>query len=65
METPYRNQNLLEEILSSCLPDTLLCIATDISLETEFILTRKIHHWKKAIPDLHKRPSIFILQGFE
>lgn len=61
METPYRNQNLLEEILSSCLPDTLLCIATDISLETEFILTRKIHHWKKAIPDLHKRPSIFIL----
>ena len=63
METPYRNQNILEDILSSCHPETLLCIATDITLETEFIQTKQVNQWNKKIPNIHKRPSIFILHS--
>jgi 16S rRNA (cytidine1402-2'-O)-methyltransferase len=62
METPYRNQKLLNSIISVCNPDTKLCIAADISLPTEFIKTKKIHEWKKNIPSIEKRPVIFLLQ---
>ena len=64
METPYRNQNILEDILSSCHPETLLCIATEITLKTEYIQTKQVNQWKKEIPNIHKRPSIFILHGY-
>lgn len=62
IETPYRNQKLLSEILSTCQGNTKLCIACDITLESEYIKTKSINEWKKsALPDLNKRPSIFIL----
>ena len=63
METPYRNQNFLEDILNTCNKTTRLCIAADITLETEFINTKTIADWKKNKPNLKKRPTIFILQA--
>lgn len=61
IETPYRNMKMFDEILSVCQPETKLCIAADITLDTEFIQTKSIKIWKKQIPDLNKRPCIFIL----
>jgi 16S rRNA (cytidine1402-2'-O)-methyltransferase len=61
IETPYRNMKMLEEILKTCQPLTRLCIAVDITLETEFIKTKTIKEWKTQLPDLNKRPCIFLL----
>jgi 16S rRNA (cytidine1402-2'-O)-methyltransferase len=61
METPYRNNALVESLLQTCHPDTMLCIACDISLPTEFISTRSIAKWTIDRPDIHKRPAIFII----
>ncbi len=63
MEAPYRNQKLLTDILNNCDKFTRLCIAVDITLENEFIKTKTISEWKKQIPDINKRPAIFILQA--
>lgn len=63
MEAPYRNQNLLDDILNNCHGETLLCIATDITMESEFIQTKNIRQWKKKIPNIQKRPTIFIIQS--
>lgn len=63
IETPYRNDSLLEELLKTLRDDTLLCIGTDITLASEFIKTKKIKDWRKEELDLHKRPTIFILQA--
>ncbi len=62
IETPYRNHKMFDEIVSICQPNTKLCIACDITLESEYIKTKTIAEWKKTkLPDLNKRPSIFIL----
>jgi 16S rRNA (cytidine1402-2'-O)-methyltransferase len=61
IETPYRNNKLLEDLLQTLHPETHLCIATDITLPTEYIKTKKIAAWKKETVDLHKRPTIFII----
>jgi 16S rRNA (cytidine1402-2'-O)-methyltransferase len=61
IEAPYRNNQLLEALLNTCSPDTLLCIATDITTQNAFIKTKCISVWKKKKPDLNKRPTIFIL----
>lgn len=61
IEAPYRNDGMLADILESCQPSTLLCIAADITLDTEFIQTRPVSDWKKKKPALHKRPVIFLL----
>jgi 16S rRNA (cytidine1402-2'-O)-methyltransferase len=61
IETPFRNNSMLEEVLRSCNPKTRLCIACDINAETEFIKTLNIEGWRKQVPDLHKRPTIFLL----
>ena len=61
METPYRNMSLLEDILGSCKDQTLLCIAADISLDSEYIKTKTIREWRKKLPDIHKRPAVFLL----
>ncbi len=61
METPYRNMNLLEDILRICRNETMLCLAVDISLDSEFIKTKAVHEWKKKLPEIHKRPAIFLL----
>jgi 16S rRNA (cytidine1402-2'-O)-methyltransferase len=63
IETPYRNNKMLEELLLSLSNTTKICVACDISLPTEFIKTLTVDLWKKQIPDLHKRPAIFIIQG--
>jgi 16S rRNA (cytidine1402-2'-O)-methyltransferase len=63
IETPYRNNKMLEELLLSLSGNTKVCIACDISLPTEFIKTLTVDLWKKQIPELHKRPAIFIIQG--
>jgi 16S rRNA (cytidine1402-2'-O)-methyltransferase len=61
IETPYRNNTLLEDILQALQPNTHLCIATDITLPTEFIKTLRVADWKKTTVDLHNRPTIFII----
>ena len=61
IETPYRNMKMLQDIISVCQLSTRLCIAADITLETEFIHTKTVNDWKKQLPDLNKRPCIFIL----
>lgn len=61
IETPYRNNQLVEDILKSCSPSTLLCIAANITGEHEFIQTKSIQQWKGKVPDLHKQPVIFLL----
>ncbi|WP_333601333.1 SAM-dependent methyltransferase [Flavobacterium sp.] len=61
IETPYRNNKLLEDFLQALQPNTLLCIATDITLPTEYIKTFRVADWKKTKVDLHNRPTIFII----
>jgi 16S rRNA (cytidine1402-2'-O)-methyltransferase len=62
IETPYRNQHMLEDILASCSANTKLCIARNVSLATEFIVSKTIAEWKKTeLPDLHKQPTVFLL----
>lgn len=62
IETPYRNQHMLEDILASCSANTKLCIARNVSLETEFVVSKTIAEWKKSeLPDLHKQPTVFLL----
>lgn len=61
METPYRNNQLMNEILSVCQPATNLCIATDITSENQMIKTQTMAQWGKNLPNLDKRPTIFIL----
>lgn len=61
METPYRNEKLIEQIIKNCHSDTQLCVAADISLNTEFIETRKVQNWSKNKPDFHKRPAMFLI----
>lgn len=61
IETPYRNNKLLEDILSALQPNTHLCIAADITLPTEYIKTLRVADWKKTKVDLHNRPTIFII----
>lgn len=59
MDTPYRNNHVLEDLIKSCQPDTKLLIAANITLPGELIRTQKIAAWKKQKPDLHKQPCIF------
>jgi len=65
IETPYRNNKLLEDILQSLQPNTHLCIATDITLPTEYIKTLRVQDWKKVKVDLHNRPTIFIIHKIQ
>ncbi|MET4082398.1 16S rRNA (cytidine1402-2'-O)-methyltransferase [Pedobacter sp. UYP30] len=62
IETPFRNNPLLVEVLNSCKPDTKLCIACSLTGEDEFIKTQSIASWRKEEIDLHKKPCIFLLQ---
>lgn len=61
IETPYRNEKMMNDLKSSLSAQTLLCVACDITLPTEYIRTLSIADWKKENPDLHKRPAIFII----
>ena len=62
IETPYRNNHLLEDILSTCTGETLLCVASDISGKNEMIITKSISDWRKEkLPELNKIPTVFLL----
>ena len=62
IETPYRNQHMLEALLSNCHANTRLCIASQVSLPDEMIATKTISQWKQStLPDLHKKPAVFLL----
>lgn len=63
IETPYRNNQLLETLLKTCKPSTRLCIAAELTSATEYIKTKTIGDWKKEKTDLHKKPVIFLLLG--
>lgn len=62
IETPYRNNKMIEDLVTILHPQTRLCIACDITLTTEYIRTKTINEWRKEKVDLHKRPTIFIIQ---
>ena len=62
IETPYRNQHMLEALLSTCNANTRLCIASQVSLPNETIVTKTISQWEQStLPDLHKNPTVFLL----
>lgn len=61
IETPYRNNQLLKDILANCKDTTQICIAADITGPEEFIRTRSVKEWKHSIPELHKKPAIFLM----
>ena len=63
IETPYRNDSLLADILSVCRADTEVCIAANITMPDAFIRTRTAGEWKKSVPTIGKRPCIFLILG--
>ncbi|NKI32576.1 SAM-dependent methyltransferase [Croceivirga thetidis] len=63
IETPYRNDKLIVELLKRLQPETRLCIAVDITLESEYIATKTVREWNKIQLELNKRPAIFIIQA--
>ncbi|HBV21143.1 MAG TPA: SAM-dependent methyltransferase [Nitrosomonas sp.] len=63
IEAPYRNQGLLELIVQTCVDDTDLCIATNLTSLHENVMTKTIRQWKQKLPDINKRPTIFLLHG--
>lgn len=63
METPYRNTQVIESIIKTCRPETMLCIAANLSLPDEYIRTMTIREWRNNLPSLHKKPAMFLLKG--
>ena len=63
IETPYRNNSLIKDILTTCNESTQFCMAVDITATTESILTKTIKVWKNQTPDIHKRLAIFLLHA--
>ena len=61
IETPYRNAALFQALVDTCQRETLLCLAADVTADDEMIITRTIGEWRKDIPDLEKRPTVFLL----
>lgn len=63
IEAPYRNNQLLQSLVSVCHNETLICVGCDIMLPSQFIKTQTAAQWRKAMPDLHKRNTVFIISG--
>jgi 16S rRNA (cytidine1402-2'-O)-methyltransferase len=64
IETPYRNQQMLTSLVNACAPDTRLCVATDLTLETEQITTLPVAEWRRQpLPEINRRPTVFLLQA--
>jgi 16S rRNA (cytidine1402-2'-O)-methyltransferase len=61
IETPYRNDVLAAALLEACAPSTRLCLASDLTLPTERIVTRTVSEWREAVPKLGKKPTVFLL----
>ena len=63
IETPYRNNSLIKDILAQCKETSLLCMAVDITGPTDSIQTKTVHQWNQQIPEIHKRLAIFLLHA--
>ena len=63
IETPYRNNPIIREVIETCKEETRFCIAVDITAASENIKTQTIQKWKQAVPDIHKRLAIFLLHA--
>jgi 16S rRNA (cytidine1402-2'-O)-methyltransferase len=63
IETPYRNNQIIKDLLQYCHPQTKICIAVDITAPTQWIKTKTVAQWKKETVDIHKRLAIFLLQA--
>ena len=63
IETPYRNNPLIETVLKTCKPSTRFCIAAELTAATEYVKTKTIAEWRKEKTDFHKKPVIFLIQG--
>jgi 16S rRNA (cytidine1402-2'-O)-methyltransferase len=61
IETPYRNLQLFNDIIQTCSEETRLCVACNITSENEMIMTMNISQWKKQIPEINKKPAIFLI----
>jgi len=62
IEAPYRNKQIMEVLLETLRPGTMLCIAVDITLPGEFIKTLTVEQWKKkGFPDINKKPAVFLI----
>ena len=63
IEAPYRNSQMLESLIKTCAPETKICVARDISLSEELIVSQRVSQWRKTqqLPDIHKRNTIFLL----
>ena len=61
IETPYRNNKMMEDIVKNCRPQTKLCIAANITCEDEYIKTKTVKEWQGKLPDLSKIPCIFLI----
>lgn len=61
IETPYRNNIMAETIIQHCKPQTKLCIAMNITCKDEFIVTKKVGAWKGKLPNMHKKPCVFLI----
>lgn len=63
IETPYRNNALLQALVQQLHPTTRLCVAVDLTAPTESIQTKPVSAWKQSLPDLHKRPALFLIHA--
>ena len=64
IETPYRNRQMFQALLSTCAPQTRIAIATDLTLTSESIMTKRVEDWRRQdVPDIEKRPTVFLLQA--
>ena len=63
IETPYRNNQLIENLLKICKPSTRLCIAAELTSDKEYIKNKTIANWNREKPNLHKKPVIFLLHA--
>ncbi len=64
IETPYRNQQMLETLINACAPNTKICVATDLTLDSESIMTRTPAEWRRqGVPNIDRRPTVFLLQA--
>ncbi|HOY31640.1 MAG TPA: SAM-dependent methyltransferase [Bacteroidales bacterium] len=61
IETPYRNHQMIQSIIENCREETMLCVASDLTLPSQKIISQSVKSWKKMTPDLHKRPAVFLL----
>jgi 16S rRNA (cytidine1402-2'-O)-methyltransferase len=61
IETPYRNNQLVESLLQHCNPNTKLCVAVNLTAKNESVITKSIANWRKQKPDLNKQPAIFLI----